>query len=100
MKLLQSQVAGILGVSEDSVCYWENNRTSPAIRFISRIIEFIGYLPSGDVSNLTAGERIVAYRRILGITQEELARRLGVDPRTLARWEKGNGTPPGRLLMR
>lgn len=33
----------------------------------------------------------------LGIGQEEMAGRLRVDPGTLARWEKGRGTPSPRL---
>jgi transcriptional regulator with XRE-family HTH domain len=36
---------------------------------------------------------LVARRLALGLTQEELAYRLGVDPRTLRRWESGDSTP-------
>jgi DNA-binding XRE family transcriptional regulator len=35
------------------------------------------------------GDKIARARRWLGITQEELARQIGVDPTTLARWETG-----------
>lgn len=34
----------------------------------------------------------------LGVTQSELARLLGVEPRTVIRWRQGRGTPHGRAL--
>ena len=62
------------------------------------IIAFLGYLPYCDVSSMTLGDKMVAYRQSLGISQEELARRLGVDPGTLARWKKDAGVPVKGLL--
>ena len=35
------------------------------------------------------GERIAAYRKIVRMDQKELARRLGVKPSTMNRWETG-----------
>ena len=35
------------------------------------------------------GERLVRRRTSLGLSQKEAAKRLGVDPGTLARWERG-----------
>ena len=34
-------------------------------------------------------EELVALRDSLGLSQRELARRIGVSPRTVARWEEG-----------
>jgi len=39
------------------------------------------------------GEMIRAWRTRLGVTQEELARGLGVTLSTLNRWENGRGLP-------
>lgn len=39
------------------------------------------------------GEEVLSFRRFLGIRQEELAREPGVEPITLARWERGKGHP-------
>ena len=97
LKLFQKEVAQKLGVNEDSVCNWENNRTSPSLRFIPKIIEFLGYLPY-DAQAKTLGERIVASRKRLGLSQKELARRLGVDPSTLGRWERDESQPLERHL--
>lgn len=39
---------------------------------------------------------IWAARMKLGLTQLEFAERLGVDPVTVSRWERGVSTPQGR----
>ena len=96
--LLQRDVAKELGVDPASVYNWENNRTEPHIKLMPAIIAFLGYLPYGDMSTMTTGEKIVTYRQALGLNQEELAHKLGVDPGTLARWEKGKGKPVSQLV--
>ncbi|MBI2401928.1 MAG: helix-turn-helix transcriptional regulator [Gemmatimonadetes bacterium] len=45
--LLQREVAGILGVTVDTVRNWEVGRNRPSQRQWPRIIEFLGYVPSG-----------------------------------------------------
>jgi transcriptional regulator with XRE-family HTH domain len=99
LALTQKDVAKRLGADEGSVWNWEKNRSSPALRFVPRIIEFLGYAPD-DTKPETLGQRIVAFRRLRGLTQKELAQRLGVDPSTLAGWEQGEHWPTRRLLPR
>jgi len=48
-----------------------------------------------DIRAKTFGERIVNYRRLLGITQKELARALGIDPSALGK-QKGMKANPKR----
>ncbi len=57
-----------------------------------KVIDFLGYVPF-EKELETLGEKIVCYRWLKGITQKELAGQLGVDPTTLARWEKGEREP-------
>ena len=95
--LLQKEVGERLGVDETTICNWENNRTAPVFRFMPKIIEFLGYVPYG-IKAKTLGEKILAYRKLLGLSQEMLARKLGVDPGTLARWEQGKNKPKGKHL--
>jgi len=75
--LLQREAADKLGVDATTICNWETNRTSPQLRFIPEILTFLGYIPY-DTQSGTLGKRIGACRRLLGLSQKELARRLGV----------------------
>ena len=97
--LLQRDVAEILAVDKMSVCNWEVNRTSPALRFVPRIVEFLGYVPD-DSQPESLGQQIVAVRRRLGLNQRIVAEKLDVDPSTLGRWERGKGRPSRRLSER
>ena len=99
LALTQKEVAQRLGADETSVWNWEKNRSSPALRFVPRIIEFLGYIPD-DTKPENLGQRIVAFRRVRGLTQKELARRLGMDPSTIASWERGDHRPTKRLAQR
>lgn len=49
------------------------------------------------MTKITLGENIAAYRRKLGITQEELGKCVGVTTQAVSRWECG-GTPDVELL--
>ena len=91
--LFQKDVAKQLGVSLFSVLSWEKNRAEPELRFIPRIITFLGYLPFTDILNKPLDEKILLVQQLYGLSQEALARQLGVDPCTLARWGRGKGWP-------
>ena len=97
--LLQQEVATQLGVAEATITNWELNHTSPEIRYISRIIAFLGYDPC-DRPPDTLGQRLMAYRQKIGLSQWKLARQLGVDPTTLGRWERGKGQASPKLRER
>jgi len=99
LALTQKDVATNLGTCKASVWNWENNRATPALRFVPRIIEFLGYTPD-DTKPETLGQKIVAFRRRRGLTQKDLAWRLGVDPSTIASWERGEQRPSKRLAQR
>lgn len=63
-----------------------------------KVIEFLGYVPF-EKEPETLGEKIVCYRWLKGMTQKELARQLGVDPGTLAQWERGEREPKNEALL-
>jgi len=98
LKMLQRDVGKQLGVDKTSVFNWEGNRSSPEIRYIPAIIQFLGYnpLPAGK----TVAEQLVRQRSSLGLSQKESAKRLDVDPGTLVRWERGEREPTGVFLGR
>jgi DNA-binding XRE family transcriptional regulator len=80
-----------------SINYWETNRYQPSLRYIPKIIQFLGYVPY-DTSRMSLGEQIVTMRRCRGLSREELAGRLGVDESTLRDWEHGERRPPKRNM--
>jgi len=92
LHLLQRDAAEQIGVSAATIYNWERNLTSLQIHDIPAVIRFLGYdpLPSGE----TAGAKLVRARRVLGLTQRAMAKNLGVDPTTLARWERGQKGRP------
>ena len=47
----------------------------------------------------TFGDRVAAARRALGLSQERLARKLGVKLRTLANWENDMAEPRANKLQ-
>ena len=85
--LLQSEVADELGVDEISICNWELNRSSPQLRFVPKIIAFLGYVPF-DTQCGSVGKCMVTCRPTIGPSQKELAHHLEVDASTLAWWER------------
>lgn len=97
LKLLQEDVSRKIGVSTPSIQNWETGHAAPSLSVIPRLIGFLGYIPF-ETSTKRPYEKIKLYRRILGLSRKELAKRLRIDPSTLARWEKGRGNPSKELL--
>jgi len=91
LKLTQEQVGEKLGVTEASVYNWESDDSKPSVEPMRAIIEFLGYNPLPAAKTL--GERLVRHRTSLGLSQSESAKRIGVDPGTLARWERDERKP-------
>ena len=91
--VMQKQAADLLGVDTASICNWEINKTEPMVHCLRGIIAFLGHntLPE-------AGDLIRKFKRVrcsLGLTQEQLAQKLGIDESTIAGWERGENTPVG-----
>lgn len=92
----QKDVAALVNASISTVTNWEKNRRGPALRFIPKIIQFLGCDPfSPKVTKIA--ERIKNYRRSRGVSLRVLAKELGIDPGTLARWERGGSEPSNKL---
>jgi transcriptional regulator with XRE-family HTH domain len=94
--LTQSDVARQLGVTESTVWNWESNATSPTWRSWKPIMRFLGYSPMPQPTGLAG--RLLAYRKLEGLSQKVMASRLGIDPGTLGQWERGARQPKGRRL--
>jgi transcriptional regulator with XRE-family HTH domain len=94
LKLLQKQVADQIGVDEATITNWERNASSPAVRFIPAILQFLGYDPLPPA--ISFSECLATARRVLGLTQRKMAEKLGVDPGTVEDWEARRHKPTGR----
>src|SRR5207302_10529442 len=79
LKLRQKDVGSALKVDAMTICNWEKNRGQLALRFIPKIISFLGYDPFPQVSS-TLGAEILQYRRKQGLSIKKLAKILGIDP--------------------
>jgi transcriptional regulator with XRE-family HTH domain len=89
--LLQRDLASRLGVGDMTVGNWELGKERPGIRHTAAILAFLGYDPEPPADSLPG--RLRAVRRRLGLTQAELAARLGQDEHQVCRWEGGRQKP-------
>jgi DNA-binding transcriptional regulator YiaG len=95
--LFQLQVAQQLGVDVATVHNWEVKAAEPGLRHLPKIIQFLGYNPLPSARTLA--EQLVWHRKTLGLSREELAQCLGVDPGTLWKWECGRRVPLGKYAV-
>jgi transcriptional regulator with XRE-family HTH domain len=62
---LQREVAEEIGVTKSTIWNWEAYRSAPQLRFIPKVITFLGYDPHSTASG-SLGERLMAHRRSHG----------------------------------
>lgn len=93
--LTQKEAAERLGVGATTVAKWLKERGVPELRRWPRVIRFLGYDPRPTPKDL--GQRLVQYRQSRGLSQVEMAAKLGVDPGTLSRWEHGRRPTTSRI---
>lgn len=94
--LLQRELAERLGVSVDTVRKWERSRDEPEAAFLPRVLDFLSYDPRPKAIGIA--DRLKRARRGLGLTQQSLAKRLGIDESTVADYESGRpGVPNSRV---
>lgn len=87
-------VAELIGVTMESVLNWEQNCTSPAIVHYPKIMEYLGYCPMPpDSRNTLLGARTKLHRIHRGLSINQAAVQIGVDPTSLARWERQDHDP-------
>jgi transcriptional regulator with XRE-family HTH domain len=84
--LLQKEAADRIGVGENSIANWESHRNEPRLPAWPGVLRFLGYDPRPPAN--TIGDRLRLHREGLGLSKEELADRLGLDPGTVRAWER------------
>jgi transcriptional regulator with XRE-family HTH domain len=89
--LLQREVGDLIGVDKTTIYNWENGRIEPDIRYLPKIIEFLGYVPFECPDDVFG--RLSYFRRIKGLTIDELGALMGRDPKQLSDWLRGKKKP-------
>jgi DNA-binding transcriptional regulator YiaG len=102
LSLTQYQFAELLGTSQDIISGWETGKQSPC--GISQ--KFLTLLVSKDIkkdieeikSNTEkekrlSPEKLLAFRKELGFSQAQFARKIGRDASTISYWERGEKSP-------
>jgi transcriptional regulator with XRE-family HTH domain len=88
LDLTQPEVANRLGVTRESVDNWEHDVHPPKANHVRAIHDFLGYCPVGlGLPHL--GARLLTWRKAAGLTQREVAERIGCDETTLRDLERG-----------
>lgn len=95
--MYQAEVARLLTVSEECIWLWENGRNKPRLYQYPAIIAFLGYYPF-DHETATFGGKIRRYKYEHGLSNEKLAKVLGVDEGTVANWERNKRLPISRSI--
>ncbi len=85
------EVAPRWRVRPETVTAWELGHTRPSVRRLPTNSAFLGDEAQPPAETLP--ERLLAIRRRLGLTQAELAARLGQDEHQICRWERGRLKP-------
>jgi len=89
---LQSDVARIIGVSEDTITNWETNRFVPQINLYPAIFQYLGYYPFHHESDSIAG-KLKQVRYCLGLSYEAAGELFAVNASTIRAWELGINRP-------
>ena len=94
----QKQAATAIGVSTDCICFWENGRTAPEIRYYPQIIDYIGFNPFPEPDEPIA--RLEWHKTVNGLSYDGLAQLTKIHPEQLQAWLTGKKTPIARNIER
>jgi transcriptional regulator with XRE-family HTH domain len=101
--LKQRELAARVAVDEMTIVNWERYDAMPTrrrdkVKVACQVLgldfgELVSRLhPETDCASF--GQKLVRARVVLALTQEEVAREVGIDPGTLGRWERSIQMPP------
>jgi DNA-binding transcriptional regulator YiaG len=94
LRLAKQEVASKLGVHEQVVGQWERGDHRPRVKYVPALVSFLrddSWLPQ-----YTFEDRLYRFRALRGWSQAAFGHWMGVDERTIGRWESGELPPDGR----
>jgi len=95
--LSQLDVARLIGVSDESIYYWENARSVPQVQFYPAIIAFLGFYPFSHDTRTIAG-KLQQLINCNGWTRAACAKTLQLDSGTIKRILKGKRTMTPKIV--
>jgi DNA-binding XRE family transcriptional regulator len=87
--LLQKDLAKTFKVNETTITNWENNHNEIQTRYLPKVIDFLGFTPEIIKDFKPLQSEVFLTRCELGLTQQQMALRLGIDKTTLHALEWG-----------
>lgn len=96
--LSQGDVGKIIGVSDDTVTYWENGRSVPQVQYYPAIILFLGYYPFEHETQTIAG-KLQQLINCNGWNHVACGKALGMDSGTVKRILKAKGTTTTKMIL-
>jgi DNA-binding XRE family transcriptional regulator len=90
LRLYQREAAERIGVSESTIWNWERG-VEPELRFIPKIIAFLGYSPFPRPHDLL--ERLRHFKFVQGLSYIRLGKLMQRDPEQLTDWLTGRKRP-------
>ena len=115
LSLTQADLAALVGVSTAAVTSWETGKTTPARKAREAIAELRrtrrgpadrraaqrpGPGATGQRTTRLTPSDIRAIRKQAGLSQKEMADRLGVSPNAVSNWETGRSVPRGSNVQK
>lgn len=88
--LSQSAVAKKIDVTTSTITNWELNRTEIRIRYVPKIVTFLGYNPLDVTNEDTLGARMKQWRLKHGISIKQFQSIIKMDRQTIMRIENGD----------
>jgi transcriptional regulator with XRE-family HTH domain len=89
-------LADVLGVDPSTVRAWEQRGHRPSPRLHARLAGVLGLPAATAKAEATLSERLRAERLRAGLTQLELADRVGAGQQVVSNWESGKRPPTGK----
>lgn len=100
----QTELSIYLGINQTAISQWERGTTLPSLDNIRKLLyEFNPTIKSSVMSSLKENcfsDNLRNLREDKGMTQEELAKRIGISTITILRYETGKREPSGIVLCK
>jgi transcriptional regulator with XRE-family HTH domain len=106
--ITQKAFASRIGIDQGTLGKWKRGKRKPMGLFLSAVLEAMdekvaqsvasAVLPTDPCFTATWPIRLLEYRKVHGLSQEQLAAKIGVAQTTVARWESGERQPAGLRL--